>query len=514
HANAVGHHGKCETVVEPMISMQWFVRIEPLAGPAIEAVRSGAVRITPSSWEATYFNWMENIHDWCISRQLWWGHRIPAWYCDACGEVIVSETEPERCPKCSSDTLRQETDVLDTWFSSGLWPFSTMGWPDETKDLRTFYPTDTLITAFDILFFWVARMIMMGLRFTGTVPFREVYIHGLVRDEHGQKMSKSKGNVIDPLEVIDQFGADAVRFTLAILSAGRDIPLAENRMQGYSAFATKIWNASRFAMMHVDTRLADAEPIHREDLSPVERWILSRVNAATSDVNRALSVYRFDEAANAIYQFFWHEFCDWYIEMAKPILLEKAGDRKALQQSRRVLLEVLDRSLRLLHPFMPFITEELWLKLGGVEPSIVVAPYPVGEEVLEDPDAEKLVGTIQQIVTAVRNLRAERGYTPKDRFRLFVNTDDEREARGIEANAYLLTALARLSDVLINQKAPDDAHRDHIGTISFAVELPKKEMSAEDRAKLERQIEQVEQEIASTEARLADEKFVSRAPAH
>ncbi|HEU5163787.1 MAG TPA: valine--tRNA ligase [Thermoanaerobaculia bacterium] len=514
HANAVGHHGKCDTIVEPMISMQWFVKIEPLAGPAIEAVRSGAVRITPSSWESTYFNWMENIHDWCISRQLWWGHRIPAWYCDDCGEVIVSETDPEVCPKCSSSSLRRETDVLDTWFSSGLWPFSTMGWPEETKDFRTFYPTDTLITAFDILFFWVARMIMMGLRFTGTVPFREVYIHGLVRDEHGQKMSKSKGNVIDPLEVIDQFGADAVRFTLAILSAGRDIPLAENRMQGYSAFATKIWNASRFAMMHVDTRLEDADRIHREDLSPVERWILSRVNAATNDVNKALSVYRFDEAANAIYQFFWHEFCDWYIEMAKPVLLEKAGDKKALQQSRRVLLEVLDRSLRLLHPFMPFITEEIWLKLGGVEPSIVVAPYPIAEEVLEDPEAERLIGTIQQIVTSVRNLRAERGYTPKDRFRLFITTEDEREARGFEANAYLLMSLARLSEVLINQKAPGDAHRDHIGTISFAVELPKKEMSAEDRAKLEKQIEQVEREIASTQARLADEKFVSRAPSH
>ncbi|HEY0590153.1 MAG TPA: valine--tRNA ligase [Thermoanaerobaculia bacterium] len=514
HVNAVGHHGKCDTIVEPMISMQWFVKIDPLAGPAIEAVRDGSVRLIPSAWDSTYFNWMENIHDWCISRQLWWGHRIPAWYCDACGEVIVAEMPPSRCVKCASETLRQETDVLDTWFSSALWPFSTMGWPDETPDYRAFYPTDALITGFDILFFWVARMIMMGLRFTGQVPFREVHLHGLVRDEHGQKMSKSKGNVIDPLVVTDAYGADAVRFTLAILSVGRDIPLAENRMQGYSAFATKIWNASRFAMMHVDTELRDAEPIHREDLRPVERWILSRLNAATGEVNRALSAYRFDEASNAIYQFFWHEFCDWYIEMAKPVLLEKTGDRKALQQARRVLLEVLDRSLRLLHPFMPFITEEIWLKLGGVEPSITIAPYPVSEEVLEDPEAERLIGTIQQVVTLVRNLRAERGYTPKDRFRLFLTTADEREARGFESNAHLFTNLARLSEVLVNQTVPEDAHHDHVGTLAVAVELPKKEMSPEEKAKLEKQIEQVEREIASTQARLADEKFVSRAPAH
>ncbi|MGH9456320.1 MAG: valine--tRNA ligase [Thermoanaerobaculia bacterium] len=514
HVHAVGHHGKCDTIVEPMVSMQWFVRIEPLARPAIEAVRDGRTTITPQTWENTYFNWMENIHDWCISRQLWWGHRIPAWYCEDCGEIVVAEQDPDRCTKCPSSRLRQETDVLDTWFSSALWPFSTMGWPEKTADYQAFYPTDTLITAFDILFFWVARMMMMGLRFTGTVPFREVYIHGLVRDEHGHKMSKSRGNVIDPLEVADRYGADAVRFTLAILSAGRDIPLAENRMEGYKAFATKIWNASRFALMHVDRELEDLTPIVREELRPVERWILSRLNAATREVNRALSVYRFDEAANAIYQFFWREFCDWYIEMAKPVLLERVGDKKALGQARSVLLEVLDRSLRLLHPFMPFITEEIWLKLRGVEPSIMVAPYPIAEEVLEDPEAERLIESIQQIVTAVRNLRAERGFAPKERFRLFIRTDDERLARAFAAGEYLLVDLARLSELRINEAPPQGAHRDRAGGVEIAIELPKKELSEEELDRLQKQIEQIERDIESTRARLADETFVARAPAH
>ncbi|HUP64500.1 MAG TPA: valine--tRNA ligase [Thermoanaerobaculia bacterium] len=514
YLHSVGHHEKCDTVVEPMVSTQWFVRIEPLAGPAIDAVRKGEIALIPQSWEATYFNWMENIHDWCISRQLWWGHRIPAWYCDACGHLHVAEDAPDGCDSCGSAELRQETDVLDTWFSSSLWPFSTMGWPEKTPDYETFYPTTALVTGWDILFFWVARMIMMGKRFTGQNPFEQVFLHGLVRDEKGQKMSKSKGNVIDPLEVADEFGADAVRFTLAIFAAGRDIPLARNRMQGYSAFATKLWNASRFAMMHVDTTIEDARPIVREDLRPVERWILSRLNSTTQQVNRSLSAFRFDDAANAIYQFFWHEFCDWYIEMAKPVLLERAGDKKTLAQARRVLLEVLDRSLRLLHPFMPFITEEIWLKLGGVEPSIMVASYPVAEEVLEDPGGERLVVMIQQIVTAVRNVRAERGYSPKDRFKLHLQVRDLRNARGIKGSEYLLIELARLDGLEINAGIPDNAHRDQIGGIEIGIELPKKEISAEESARFLKQIEQVEKEIEATRARLADEKFVSKAPAH
>jgi valyl-tRNA synthetase len=513
YANSVGHCAKCDTVVEPMVSVQWFVKIEPLAGPAMDAVRSGDIALVPSSWDSTYFNWMENIHDWCISRQLWWGHRIPAFYCD-CGEIIVTESNPETCPKCGSAKLRQETDVLDTWFSSALWPFSTMGWPEKTKDYEAFYPTDTLVTGFDILFFWVARMIMMGLRFTGKAPFSQVFLHGLVRDEHGQKMSKSKGNVIDPLEVIDEYGADAVRFTLAILTSGRDIPLARNRMQGYSAFANKIWNASRFSLMHIDTELKNCSPILRDELGTVERWILSRLNRTTDAVNRALSAFRFDEAANLIYQFFWHEFCDWYIEMVKPVLLGRHGGPEDQQRARRVLLEVLDRSLRLLHPFMPFITEEIWQKLGGIEPSIMVAPYPIAEEVLEDTEAERMMEIVMQKITTVRNLRAERGYGPGDRFRMFIRTDDERQAQFFEKNAYLLIELARLTSVEINAVPPEGAHRDAVGGIEIAIELPKKEVSADEVARIQKQLEQVERELAMIRGRLGDEGFIGKAPAN
>ena len=373
YTHSVGVHGKCDTVIEPMVSRQWFVKIKPLAGPAVDAVRSGKIQIVPQSWEATYFNWMENIYDWTISRQLWWGHRIPASYC-ANGHTIVAEEDPTSCPECGSKELQKETDVLDTWFSSGLWPFSTMGWPEDTPDYQVFYPTDVLITGYDILFFWVARMIMLGLRFTGRAPFHTVFLHGLVRDEHNQKMSKSKGNVIDPIDVIDEYGADALRLTLARRTSGDKIPLARNEIQGQSAFANKIWNASRFALMHIDTELKSAKAIERDELRTVERWILSKLNVATREVNKSLSGFRFDEAANTLYHFFWDEFCDWYIEMVKPVLFDKHGTEADKQNAKRVLLETLDRSLRLLHPFMPFITEEIWQKLGGMEPSIMVSP--------------------------------------------------------------------------------------------------------------------------------------------
>src|SRR5947209_12881707 len=353
-----------------------------------------------------------------------------------------------------------------------------MGWPDDTVDLRIFYPTDVLITGFDIVFFWVARMIMFGLRFTGEAPFRQVFLNGLVRDEHGQKLSKTKGNVIAPLDVIDEFGSDAVRFTLAIFASGRDIPLAKSRMQGYAAFANKIWNASRFAMVHIDPTVAAAKAIDRDELKSVERWILSRLNETTRTVNRALSDFRYDEASNAIYQFFWHEFCDWYIEMVKPVLLGKHGSEGDQQNARRVLLETLDRSLRLLHPFMPFITEEIWQTLGGVEPSIMVAPYPIAEEVLEDPEAERMMSVVQSIITTVRNVRAERGFPPKEPFRLFVQTGSEREATFFTDHAYLLLQLARVSEVVINQQAPAAAHHDAIGGFPIAIELPERTVTA------------------------------------
>ncbi|HEV7486386.1 MAG TPA: valine--tRNA ligase [Thermoanaerobaculia bacterium] len=510
YTHSIGIHGKCETVIEPMISRQWFVKIEPLAKPAIDAVRNGTIRILPQSWEATYFNWMENIHDWTISRQLWWGHRIPAFYC-ANGHMTVSVDDPASCPQCGDAQMTQETDVLDTWFSSGLWPFSTMGWPDDTADLQIFYPTDVLITGFDILFFWVARMIMFGLRFTGEAPFSQVFLNGLVRDEHGQKMSKTKGNVIDPLDVIDEFGADAVRFTLAIFASGRDIPLAKSRMQGYAAFANKIWNASRFAMMHIDTTIAAAKPIDRDELKSVERWILSRLNQTTSNVNRALSDFRYDEASNAIYQFFWHEFCDWYIEMVKPVLLGRHGSADDQLRAKRVLLEVLDRSLRLLHPFMPFITEEIWQKLGGVEPSIMVAPYPVAEETLEDPQAERLVRAVQSMITTIRDARAQRGFTPKDRFKLYVRAEG-RDAAFFDAYAYLLIDLGRLTEVIVNTDPPAGAHHDVVEGFTIAIEFPEKVVTKEQQERTERELEKSRKELESLDAKLVNEQFMKNAP--
>jgi valyl-tRNA synthetase len=511
YTNSIGVHGKCDTIIEPMISRQWFVKIEPIAKPALEAVKSGAIKILPQSWEATYFNWMENIHDWTISRQLWWGHRIPAFYC-ANGHMTVSESDITTCPQCGSSEVRQETDVLDTWFSSALWPFSTMGWPDDTPDLRNFYPTDVLITGFDIVFFWVARMIMMGLRFTGKEPFHTVFLNGLVRDEFGQKMSKTKGNVIDPLDVIDEYGADAVRFTLAIFASGRDIPLARNRMQGYAAFANKIWNAARFALTHIDVTLKNAKPIDRDKLRTVERWILSRLNAATNTVNKALSGFRYDEASNTIYHFFWHEFCDWYIEMAKPVLLGKHGSEADKQQAKRVLLEVLDRSLRLLHPFMPFITEEIWQKLGGVEPSVMVAPYPVAEDVLDDPEAERLMAAVRAMITAVRNARAEAGFTPKDRFKLSVQADSPRDANFFNEYGYLIIELARLNEIVVNGNAPGGARQDVVEGFHIAIELPEKVVTQEEIERTKRELEKSRKELEAVDARLANEQFMNNAP--
>ncbi|HJQ40473.1 MAG TPA: valine--tRNA ligase [Thermoanaerobaculia bacterium] len=512
HLHNVGVHGKCDTDIEPMVSRQWFVKIAPLAEPAIEAVRNGTIQIVPQSWESTYFNWMENIHDWTISRQLWWGHRIPAFHCPN-GHTTVTMDEPVTCPECGAP-VKQETDVLDTWFSSGLWPFSTMGWPDETPDYDVFYPTDTLITGFDILFFWVARMIMFGLRFTGKPPFSQVFLNGLVRDEQGLKMSKTKGNVIDPLDVVNEFGADALRFTLAVSVSGRDIPLGKSRIAGYSAFVNKIWNASRFAMMHIDTELRDAGAIEREKLRTVERWILSRLNDVTKEVNKQLSGFRYDEASSALYQFFWHEFCDWYIEMAKPVLLGKHGSENDRRLAKRVLLEVLDRSLRLLHPFMPFVTDEIWLKLGGVEPSVMVAPYPVAEEDLSDPDAERIVTAVKAIITLVRNVRAERGFTPKDRFKLYVRGNDARETNFFRDYAYLLTELARLTEVVVEGEPPAGTHQDVVEGIHIAIEFPEKVITPEQIEKTKREIEQSQKELAGLDTKLANEQFVRKAPAN
>src|ERR671923_2027742 len=387
YRHRVGLCYRCRTVVEPLVSRQWFVRMKSLAEPAVEAVRSGRIRFVPAMWANTYYEWMQNIRDWCISRQIWWGHRIPAWYCAACDGVTVAETTPTACEHCQGSELHQDEDVLDTWFSSGLWPFSTLGWPDDTPELRRYYPTSVLVTGFDILFFWVARMIMLGLKFAGDIPFHNVYIHALVRDAQGQKMSKSRGNVIDPLEVMDQYGTDALRFTLAALAGqGRDIRLSEERIQGYRNFMNKIWNAFRYCELNFSLTGEHVPQLQSATLDLADRWVLSRLQGVIAATRQALEEYRFNDAASELYQFFWHEFCDWYLEVTK---LRIAGAEPERVNAQAVLLQVFETSLRLLHPFVPFLTEELWQQLPRPGEAVVRAPYPAVAEEWIDRAAEQ-----------------------------------------------------------------------------------------------------------------------------
>jgi valyl-tRNA synthetase len=443
HRHAVGHCDRCSTVVEPLVSKQWFVKIGPLAAEAIRAVEDGRVVFLPDNWAKTYFEWMTNIHDWCISRQLWWGHRIPAWYCAACGETIVSEDDPTVCG-CGG-ALVQDTDVLDTWFSSGLWPFSTLGWPDKTADLARYYPTTLLLTGFDIIFFWVARMIMLGLKFGGDVPFNTVYITGLVRDERGQKMSKSKGNVVDPLSVMDEIGADALRFTLAAMaSPGMDIPLSEGRMTGYRQFINKIWNASRFLLMNLGELPARPALPAVGELHLIHRWLLSGVNRLTIDVHDALTTYRFDHACDRLYHFFWHEFADWYIEFVKIDLQQEGPARDA---AVAVLVEVHDRLMRLLHPVIPFITEEIWQKLPrrADDPStITLSAFPTPNADWADAAAEADVAYIQTIVTTIRTVRSERAVPPSKRITAIIDEADAHARATLEQYAPYIRLLAGL----------------------------------------------------------------------
>src|SRR5499433_4174203 len=439
YRHAVGICYRSKPVVEPLISRQWYVNVKPLAEVATKAVRGRRIKILPRPWVKTYYHWMENIHPWCISRQLWWGHRIPAWYCDADGSVHVSRTDLTECPKCGG-RLRQDPDVLDTWFSSGLWPFSTLGWPDDTPDLRTFYPTNVLITGPDILFFWVARMIMLGMHFMEDVPFRDVYLHAIVRDAEGQKMSKSKGNVADPLVVMQKYGTDAFRFTLAALAQGRDIRISEDRIEGYRNFANKIWNASRLVLSNLDgfdPALAKKTPPALADV-----WIESRLAAAIGEARTALKTYRFSDAASALYQFLWHEFCDWYLEMAKLSLYQpESPGRRARTQA--TLVRVLEATLRLLHPFMPFITEELWQRLPHKGDTIMLAPYPRPTKKDRNPEAERQMAAVMELVTAVRNIRGEMRIAPGAAL-----TATLRPGPGamelFAANSALIDALARV----------------------------------------------------------------------
>ncbi len=516
HQHAVGTCQRCSTVVEPLVSTQWFVKIEPLAKEAIRVVEEGQVRFLPDNWTKTYYEWMYNIHDWCISRQLWWGHRIPAWYCDACERMVVAEQTPERC-ECGG-ALTQDNDVLDTWFSSQLWPFSTLGWPDKTEDFLRYYPTDLMLTAFDIIFFWVARMIMAGSKFAGDIPFRDVYITGLVRDERGQKMSKSKGNVVDPLEVMDEIGADALRFTLtAMAGPGMDIPLSEGRMTGYRQFINKIWNASRFALMNLGEDPTRGDVPEAKSLCLVHRWILHRLNVVTGEVKEAFTTYRFDVAADRLYHFFWHEYADWYIEMVKQHLQAEGAERET---ARAVLLEVHDRVLRLLHPIIPFVTEELWQHLprrAEDGQTITLAAYPEPRADWADQAAVGEIELLQGIVTTIRTARAERTVKPSERISATVEGAGACAARVLgEQKGYVL-ALAGMTSLAFSDAAPTPAEGTEIVTRVFNdlrvhIQMPRADRGAE-LEKLRKKVADTEREMVSIDGKLANESFVSRAPA-
>jgi len=532
YALSVGTCQRCKTVVEPRLSAQWFMKMKPLAEPAIRVVEEERIRIVPENYRKIYLDWMANIHDWCVSRQLWWGHRIPVWYCDACGEVIVARETPAGCPKCKSSGLRAETDVLDTWFSSALWPFATLGWPDDTEDLRRFYPTDLMIMGFDILFFWGARMIMMGMKFMHDVPFRELYIHALVRDAEKQKMSKTKGNVIDPLEVTERFGTDAVRFALAISAApGTDIAFSYDKVESYRAFANKIWNAGRFILMnlqklpeHLRDKLAAAlqplpglgfEPVAGpEHLALADSWIFSRLATVSREMNEALSSYRFHEAAFKVYHFFWHEFCDWYLEWVKPeITATLEGER--LPPAWVNLARIFEASLHLLHPFLPFITEELWHQLprAAQEPSLSLTPFSLVSERVADPVSEKQFQTVQELVVAARNAKAEMGLQ-NQKPSAQVSSDDLRVLELFRAQQETMLRLAGLKALNFTRgRMATNASGVRV-TSTFDLRLFHEEpMDREgERSRLQKEREKLERQLAQVKKQLENQEFLSRAP--
>jgi valyl-tRNA synthetase len=509
YRHAVGLCYRCKTVVEPLVSRQWYVNVKPLAEVALAAVREDRIRILPRSWSKTYFHWMENIRPWCISRQLWWGHRIPVWYCDADGSVHASRTDLTACPRCSGP-VRQDPDVLDTWFSSGLWPFSTLGWPEDTRELRSYYPTSVLVTGYDILFFWVARMAMLGMHLMNEVPFRDVYLHTLVRDPQGQKMSKSKGNVIDPLGVMERFGTDALRFTLAILAVpgAHDIRIADERIEAHRNFANKLWNAARLVLSNLDGYEPGA------DVGPAGlpgRWIESRLQATVTSVRDALDAYRFSDAAAAIYQFLWNDFCDWYLEIAK-ISLYHAADPAERTRVQQTLVTVLERTLRLLHPFMPFITEELWQRLPHEGASIMVAPYPKASAP-PDTAAEREMGLLMQAVSVIRNIRGEMRLSPAQTLTVTVKAAAGDDAL-LRTHAALVETLAR-ARVTIDPGAtrPRASALGVVGESEIYVELEGLVDLAAERQRLEKEIKRTTEAIAFSRGKLSRPDFTERAPA-
>ena len=504
----VGTCQRCHTVVEPRVSTQWFVKMEPLAGPAIDVVKDGAIRLIPDRMEKTYYNWMENIKDWCISRQLWWGHRIPAWYCEDCGETIVSETDVDTCPKCGGKHLHQDSDTLDTWFSSALWPFSTLGWPDNTPELEYFYPTNTLVTGYDIIFFWVARMIFSGLKHTGKAPFDTVLFHGLLRDSQGRKMSKSLGNGIDPVDVINQYGADALRFTLVTgNSPGNDARYSDEKVAASRNFANKIWNAARFIHMNIDGH--DVPCALPASLSLEDQWIVSRFNTVAKEVTENLDKFELGMAVSKLYDFIWDDFCDWYIELAKRPL--SGEDQAVAQNTRQVLVWVLTHTLALLHPFMPFVTEEIWQSLPHDGEALIVAPWPQYEEGHAFPQAEAEMKKVMELITAVRTRRSEMNVPPSKKAHLYIETGD---TAAFEAEREAIAKLAYCSAVEIGESFPQAEGSVTVVTAACRGYLPMDDLvdKKAETARLTKELEGAKKQLATAEAKLQNEKFISKAP--
>ena len=512
HAHNVGTHDRCKTTVEPMVKQQWFVKMDEMAKPAIEALKSGRLKFVPESFGKTYLHWLENIRDWCISRQLWWGHRIPAYYCEECGEITVAKVRPDKCPKCGCTNLHQDEDTLDTWFSSALWPFSTLGWPKQTEEMEYFYPTDVLVTGYDIIFFWVIRMVFSGLEQTGKEPFHTVLIHGLVRDSQGRKMSKSLGNGIDPLEVIDKYGADALRMTLITGNApGNDMRFYWERVEASRNFANKVWNASRFIMMNIEK--APVTDISLGDLTMADKWILSKANTLAKDVTENLDKYELGIALQKVYDFIWEEFCDWYIEMVKPRLWEDGDTTKAA--AIWTLKTVLIQSLKLLHPYMPFITEEIFCNLQDEEESIMISSWPEYREEWNFAGEERSVETIKEAVRAIRNVRSSMNVPPSKKAKVFVVSEDDALLGIFEHSKLFFATLGYASEVVL-QKDKTGIGADAVSAVipGAAIYMPFAELVDVEKeiARLKKEEERLEGELKRVTGMLNNEKFVSRAP--
>ena len=513
HEHNVGTHDRCHTTVEPMIKKQWFVKMNEMAKPAIEAVKNGDLRFVPGHFDRTYLHWLENIRDWCISRQLWWGHRIPAYYCDDCGEIVVAKETPSVCPKCGCTHFTQDEDTLDTWFSSALWPFSTLGWPEKTEDLDYFYPTNVLVTGYDIIFFWVIRMVFSGYEQTGKCPFDDVLIHGLVRDEQGRKMSKSLGNGIDPLEIIDQYGADALRLTLVTGNApGNDMRYSEKKIIASRNFANKVWNASRFMLMNIEK--ADLSQVSLKDLTPADKWILSKANSLVKEVTENMEKYDFGVAVAKLNDFIWEEFCDWYIEMVKPRLYNEEDTTKAA--ALFTLKKVLTISLKLLHPYMPFITEEIFCSLQDEEESIMVSDWPVFEEEFDFKSEENEVEIIKNAVRNIRNLRADMNVPPSKKASVYVVSEKEAVRKVFEDSKVFFATLGYASEVHV-QADKEGIAEDAVSTVipDAVIYMPFAELVDVEKeiARLEKEAARLEGEIKRAKGMLSNERFVSKAPA-